>query len=156
MARLIGAQRMVLQAILDLPKDSAGYVRDAHIAQKTQIAIADVRDWIETLEGEGHVNVARTTGGLSASITAQGRTGPGAVPARPDAASLSDRLFRASASLRTAAAPTDLSRHRGSRLGARPITFRWDIANVAHDSIENSCPGLLLVLAQGRGAPGRA
>ena len=73
MARLIGAQRMVLQAILDLPKDSAGYVRDAHIAQKTQIVIADVRDWIETLEGEDHVNVARTTGGLSASITAQGR-----------------------------------------------------------------------------------
>ena len=73
MARLIGAQRMVLQAILDLPKDSAGYVQDAHIAQKTQIVIADVRDWIKTLEGEGHVNVARTTGGLSASITAQGR-----------------------------------------------------------------------------------
>jgi len=64
---------MVLRAILDLPKDSAGYVQDAHIAQKTQIVITDVRDWIKTLEGEGHVNVARTTGGLSASITAQGR-----------------------------------------------------------------------------------
>ena len=73
MARLIGAQRMVLQAILDLPKDSADFVQDAHIAQKTQISIADVRDWIKMLEGEGHVDVARTTGGLSASITPQGR-----------------------------------------------------------------------------------
>ena len=77
MARLIGAQRMVLQAILDLPKDSAGYVQDAHIAQKTQIVIADVRDWIETLEGEGHVNVARTTGGLRPQSPPRG-TGPGA------------------------------------------------------------------------------
>ena len=83
MARLIGAQRMVLQAILDLPKDSADFVQDAHIAQKTQISIADVRDWIETLEGEGHVNVARTTGGLSASITAQGRLALGRRSSRP-------------------------------------------------------------------------
>jgi hypothetical protein len=38
-----------------------------------QIAITDVRDWIETLEGDGLVNVAKITSGLSASITAQGR-----------------------------------------------------------------------------------
>jgi hypothetical protein len=73
MARLIGAQRMVLQAILDLPKDTAGYVKDTQIAQNTQIAISDVRDWIETLEGEGHVEVAKIEFGLSASITAQGK-----------------------------------------------------------------------------------
>ena len=65
MAKLIGAQRMVLQAILDLPKDDAGFVSDSHIAQKTQIAISDVRDWIETLEGEGYVEVARTGTGLA-------------------------------------------------------------------------------------------
>ena len=64
---------MVLQAVYDLPKDAAGYVTDAQITQSTQIAVTDVRDWIETLEGEGHVNLARTEVGLSASITASGR-----------------------------------------------------------------------------------
>ncbi len=73
MARLIGAQRMVLQAIIDLPADPADFVTDSQVAQKTQIATGDVRDWIETLEGEGYVNVARTSNGLSASITAQGK-----------------------------------------------------------------------------------
>jgi hypothetical protein len=73
MARLIGAQRMVLQAILDLPKDTAGFVKDTQIAQSTEIATSDVRDWIETLEGEGYVEVARTGVGLSASTTAQGK-----------------------------------------------------------------------------------
>ena len=73
MAKLIGAQRMVLQAILDLPKDSYGYVPDYQIAESTQIAIADVRDWIETLADEGYVEVAHTGVGLSASITAQGK-----------------------------------------------------------------------------------
>src|SRR5262249_47604640 len=73
MAKLIGAQRMVLQAIVDLSPNSVGFVTDSQIAQATQIAIADVRDWIETLEGEGLVNVAKITSGLSASITAQGR-----------------------------------------------------------------------------------
>jgi hypothetical protein len=72
-ARLIGAQRMVLQAIVDLPADPAGFVTDSQIAQKSRITAGDVRDWIETLEGEGYVNVARTTGGLSASITANGK-----------------------------------------------------------------------------------
>ena len=87
MARLIGAQRMVLRAIRDLPKDSAGYVQDAHIAQKTQMVVADVRDWIETLEGEGHVDVARTTGGLTRLDHRPGRppwggdrADPGALP----------------------------------------------------------------------------
>lgn len=65
MAKLIGAQRMVLQAILDLPKNAAGYVTDSQIAQSTQITIADLRDWIETLESEGFVEVARAGGVLA-------------------------------------------------------------------------------------------
>ena len=73
MAKLFGAQKMVLQAIVELPKDATGFVTDVQIAQRTRIALTDVRDWIETLEGEGHVDSARTTSGLSASITAQGR-----------------------------------------------------------------------------------
>jgi hypothetical protein len=73
MAKLIGAQRMVLQAILELPKDSSGFSTDAQVAQNTQISLEDVRNWLETLEGEDYVNVARTEVGLRASITAQGR-----------------------------------------------------------------------------------
>src|SRR4051794_14644363 len=73
MARLQGAQRMVLQAIWVLPKDAAGYVRDTQIAEDTQIAIGDLKNWIETLEDEGYVEVARTKAGLSALITANGR-----------------------------------------------------------------------------------
>ena len=76
MARLIGAQRMVLQAILDLPKDPSGFVTNKQVAQSTQVALGDVRNWLETLEGDGHINIARTTGGLSASITAQGHLAP--------------------------------------------------------------------------------
>ncbi len=73
MARLIGGQRLVLQAILNLPKDDAGYVTDTQVAQNTQIALKDVRDWIETLEGQGFVEVVRATDGLRALITAEGR-----------------------------------------------------------------------------------
>ena len=36
MARLIGAQRMVLQAVLDLPKNAAGFVTDSQIATLTE------------------------------------------------------------------------------------------------------------------------
>ncbi len=73
MAKLFGAQRMVLQAIHDSPKNAAGFVSDLEVARSTQIAIADIRDWLETLEGEGYVEVARTTTGLRVSITAKGR-----------------------------------------------------------------------------------
>jgi hypothetical protein len=73
MFALFGAQRMVLQAIQDLPKDSAGFVGDSQIAQITHIALNNVRDWVETLEGEGYVEVARTDVGHLATITAKGR-----------------------------------------------------------------------------------
>ena len=73
MAKLYGAQRMVLQAVSDLPKDAAGYVTDAQIARRTQIASSEVRDWIETLEGEGLVEFGRTTEGLSVLLTPKGR-----------------------------------------------------------------------------------
>src|SRR5262249_16601901 len=73
MAKLFGAQRVVLQAIQDSPKDAAGFVMDAQVAQGTNIDIEDVQNWIETLEVGGYVDVARTKDGLIASITAQGR-----------------------------------------------------------------------------------
>ncbi len=73
MAKLIGGQRMVLQAVFDAQGDTTSYIPDTKIAETTRIAIKDVRDWLETLEGGEYVNVARTEEGLSASITANGR-----------------------------------------------------------------------------------
>jgi hypothetical protein len=73
MAKLIGAQRMVLQAILDASGDMPSFVEDSQIARTTRIALQDVRDWLETLEGDEYVEIARTEAGLSASITAKGR-----------------------------------------------------------------------------------
>jgi hypothetical protein len=68
-----GAGRLVLQAVRDLPKDSAGFVTDLQVAQSTQIAVTDVRDCFETLEGDAYLEVARTIVGLRASVTAQGK-----------------------------------------------------------------------------------
>lgn len=73
MAKLFGAQKPILQAIQDLPKDAAGFVADAQVAQRTSIALKNVQNWIESLDGEGYVNVARTTEGLRAAISASGR-----------------------------------------------------------------------------------
>jgi hypothetical protein len=73
MARLIGAQRWVLQAILDLSQESAEEVADSQIAQVTGISPEDLRHSLETLEADGYANVVRTTEGLRASITAQGK-----------------------------------------------------------------------------------
>jgi hypothetical protein len=73
MPRLFGAQRRVLQAIEDSPKDAAGFVPDSHIAQATQIALRDMRDWFLTLDQDEYVDLALTEGGMKASITPQGR-----------------------------------------------------------------------------------
>ena len=73
MAKLIGAQPMALQAILDSQGDSLGYIEDGRIAKTTGIALKDVRYWLETLEAEDLIQVARTEAGLSASINAKGR-----------------------------------------------------------------------------------
>jgi hypothetical protein len=73
MARLIGAQRLVLQTILKIQRDASNFVEDSQIAQTTRIDPEDVRDWLETLEGEGYVDVAKTAVGLVVSITALGK-----------------------------------------------------------------------------------
>ena len=73
MAKLFGAQRMVLKAIQDLPMDAAGYVADSQVARATMIADADLRDWLDTLDGEGLVEVAPTTAGLKVILTSKGR-----------------------------------------------------------------------------------
>ena len=69
----MGAQRMVLQAILNAQGETTSYVFDTKIAEATQIAIKDVRDWLETLEGKGFVERTRLTDGFSAYVTAKGK-----------------------------------------------------------------------------------
>ena len=71
--RLVGAQRLVLQTILDVQGDSANYVADAKVAEITQIALSHVRDWFQTLSDEGLISLARTSSGFSANIEAKGR-----------------------------------------------------------------------------------
>jgi hypothetical protein len=73
MKKFFDTQRMMLYVIQDSPKDSSGLVTDSYVAQSTRIALADVREWIETLWVEGWVDVIRTEDGLSVLITALGR-----------------------------------------------------------------------------------
>jgi hypothetical protein len=73
MARLFGAQRMVLRAIQDAQGETSAFIEDAGIAQTTQIALRDMRDWFLTLDQDGYVDLALTEGGLKASVTAKGR-----------------------------------------------------------------------------------
>ncbi len=73
MARLFGAQRMVLQAISEAQGDTGSFIEDSRIAQTTQIALRDMRDWFLTLDQDEYVDLALTDGGLKASITPKGR-----------------------------------------------------------------------------------
>lgn len=73
MTQLYGSQRLVLKAIRDLPANAAGFVTDKQIAHHTRIKLEAVKDWVETLEKAGFVEVARTTEGISALLTAEGR-----------------------------------------------------------------------------------
>ena len=69
MARLFGAQRMVLQALLDAQGDSQAFIEDSRISQATKISLRDMRDWFLTLDHDELVDLALTESGLSASVT---------------------------------------------------------------------------------------
>ena len=43
MDQLQGSEKVILQAIVDSPRDSAGYVEETKIAEATRTAIQDVR-----------------------------------------------------------------------------------------------------------------
>ena len=73
MDKLFGPERFVLQAIHDLPKDKAGYVSDADIAQRTQIDIADISNCLEILGNEEYIDVIKRKKDRIALITAKGR-----------------------------------------------------------------------------------
>lgn len=73
MPRLFGAQRMVLQAIQEAQGDPSVFIEDTRVAQATQIALRDMRDWFLTLDQDEYVDLALTEGGLKASVTPKGR-----------------------------------------------------------------------------------
>jgi len=73
MARLFGAQRLVLQEIQDAQGESQSFLEDTRICQATKIALRDMRDWFLTLDNDEYVDLALTESGLSASVTAKGR-----------------------------------------------------------------------------------
>ena len=51
-ARLFGAQRMVLEAILDAQSESRSFIEDFRICQATRISLRDMRDWFLTLDND--------------------------------------------------------------------------------------------------------
>jgi hypothetical protein len=73
MSRLYGAQRLVLQAILDAQGESQAFVEDSRIVQATKIALRDTRDWLLTLDHDEYIDLALTENGLRAVVTAKGR-----------------------------------------------------------------------------------
>ncbi len=73
MAKLFGAQKMVLQALLDAQGETADYIEDWDLSQATQIALSDMRNWLLTLNHEEYVDLGLTNNDLNASITPKGR-----------------------------------------------------------------------------------
>src|SRR5215475_12499571 len=73
MPRLYGAQRLVLQKMLDAQGDSQAFVEDSRIAQSTKLSVIDTRDWLLTLDHDEYVDLALTENGLRAAVTARGR-----------------------------------------------------------------------------------
>jgi hypothetical protein len=86
MAKLFGAQRMILQTILDAQGETPAFIEDVRVAQTTQISLKDVRDWFLTLDLAEYVDLALTEGGLKADVTPKGRLALGLYrpfPAQP-------------------------------------------------------------------------
>ena len=71
--KLEGGERLVLKNLLDLQGDSGENVEDSRVAAATKMAVQDVRDWLDTLEGKGFVERTRLTDRFSAYVTAKGK-----------------------------------------------------------------------------------
>ena len=63
----------MLKTLLELQGNSSENVEDFRVAAATKMAVQDVRDWLETLEGKGYVERTRLTDGFSAYVTAKGK-----------------------------------------------------------------------------------
>jgi DNA-binding MarR family transcriptional regulator len=73
MERLTGHEKLVLQAVLNLPKDQFGTVRDAEIASDVGLSLPQVKDSLEGLHLKGLVTRIRLVDGhLAALSTAKG------------------------------------------------------------------------------------
>jgi hypothetical protein len=102
MARLFGAQRMVLQAVMDTQGDTPAFIEDTRICQATKISLQDMRDWFLTLDHDELVDLALTENGMSASVTAKGRLALGlyrpfptaTAPSAPEPASSRNKTGR--------------------------------------------------------------
>jgi CHAT domain len=68
-----GAQMMVMKTITRFQKQPGTPVDDAQIAQDTNIALQDVRDWLLTLMKDRYVDLVRTQTGFAASVNERGR-----------------------------------------------------------------------------------
>ena len=75
MEQFQGSERLILQTILDSPKNSAGYVEDTQIAKASKTSLQDVQNWLKTLEGKGFVERAGIIGGIQCLRDGQRRTG---------------------------------------------------------------------------------
>ena len=72
MLKLEGAERLILQVILNFQGDSGNYVVDVRISEETDLPLDDVRNWLLTLQDKEFVSVVRGETGLSTFIEAKG------------------------------------------------------------------------------------
>ena len=70
---LLGAQKMVLQAVLTVQESTNKPVNDTQVAQDTDIALNNVRDWLLTLMKDSYIDLVRTQAGYAASVNERGR-----------------------------------------------------------------------------------
>ena len=74
MSKLKAESRIVLQACHDsLQRDAAGFVADSELAERTGLSLAQVRDCLESLDGNTFVELARVGENYKAMATAEGR-----------------------------------------------------------------------------------
>lgn len=70
---LDGGELMVMETISRFQKESGRPVNDIQIAQDTNIALDNVRDWLLTLMKDQYIDLVRTQTGYAASVNAKGR-----------------------------------------------------------------------------------
>jgi predicted transcriptional regulator len=68
-------RRFILQTIQDNQPSPGSNVQDSVLAEKIGLPVQDVRDHLDLLEEEDNVQLAKTTGGYGAWLTARGRLG---------------------------------------------------------------------------------
>jgi hypothetical protein len=121
MAGFYGAQRLVLQAILDAQGNTSAFIEDSRIAQSTRISPRATRDWFLTLDQDGYVDLALTEDGLRACVTAQGRLALG--------------LYHPSPSQPSAPPAPDPAKHRPPAVAATGVPGAVNIPQHQRDQI---------------------